>query len=263
MNTRSDLAQTLMKDWPTSHLGRLSIVQADIAASARGFIAEALARRGKGGRPFYSTSANGQVLALCGKDPAFLDLMRDADQIHADGMPIVLYSRRFSKVQLPERIATTDLVEAVAAQAEQAGVSFYFLGASEAVNLAAVEEMRRRYPTLVFAGRRNGYFKREDEDAVVAAINAAKPDILWIGLGVPLEQQFVARNIDRLTGVGIIKTSGGLFDFISGRNARAPGWMQAAGLEWLYRTWLEPRRLAVRYLTTNPLAIAALFRHSR
>lgn len=263
MTTLPDLAQTPLKDWPTSYLGRLPIVQADIAASARGFVAEALARRGKGGRPFYSTSANGQVLALCGKDPAFLELMRGADQIHADGMPIVLYSKYFSKVKLPERIATTDLVQAVGAAAEQAGVSFYFLGASEAVNAAAVEEMQRRYPKLIFAGRRNGYFKRDEEDAVIAAINAAKPDILWIGLGVPLEQQFVARNIEKLTGVGVIKTSGGLFDFISGKNSRAPGWMQAAGLEWLYRTWLEPRRLAVRYLTTNPQAMAALFRHSR
>ena len=85
---------------------------------------------------------------------------------------------------------------------------------------------------------------------------------MWVGLGVPLEQQFIDRNIDRLTGVGVIKTSGGLFDFISGKNARAPAWMQSAGLEWLYRVWLEPRRLAMRYLTTNPQAIGALLRHS-
>ena len=73
---------------------------------------------------------------------------------------------------------------------------------------------------------------------------------------------FVDRNIDRLTDVGVIKTSGGLFDFMSGKNARAPAWMQSTGLEWLYRIWLEPRRLAKRYLTTNPQAIGALLRHS-
>lgn len=251
-----------MTEWPTSFLGRLSIVQADLKCSARGFVAEALGRRGKGGRPFYSTSANGQVLALCGKDPEFLALMRKADQIHADGMPMVLYSRMFSKRPLPERVATTDLVQEVARLAEEAGVSFYFLGASEEVNAGAVEEMRKRYPRLAFAGRHDGYFGREDEDEIVAGINAAKPDILWVGLGVPLEQRFIDRNIDRLTGVGVVKTSGGLFDFISGKNARAPAWMQAAGLEWLYRVWLEPRRLAMRYLTTNPQAIGALIRHS-
>jgi len=251
-----------MTEWPTSLLGRLPIVQADLKSSAKGFIAHALESRGKERPPFYSTSANGQVLALCGEDEAFLDLMRRADQIHADGMPMVHYSKLFSKRPLPERVATTDLVQDVARLAEKAGVSFYFLGASEEVNTRAVEVMQQRYPKLVFAGRHNGYFSRDEEDALVAGINAAKPDILWIGLGVPFEQQFVERNRDRLTGVGVIKTSGGLFDFISGKNERAPAWMQASGLEWLYRVWLEPRRLAVRYLTTNPRAIGALIRHS-
>jgi len=251
-----------MTEWPTSFLGRLPIAQTDIKSSARGFIAHALESRGRGRRPFYSTSANGQVLALCGQDEAFLSLMRKADQIHADGMPMVLYSRLFSERPLSERVATTDLVHEVAKLAEDTGVTFYFLGASEDVNAKAVEEMQQRYPKLVFAGRHNGYFSRDEEDVVVAEINAAKPDILWIGLGVPLEQQFIDRNIDKLTNVGVVKTSGGLFDFISGKNSRAPAWMQAAGLEWLYRVWLEPRRLAMRYLTTNPQAIGALIRHS-
>ncbi|WP_457941297.1 WecB/TagA/CpsF family glycosyltransferase [Mesorhizobium sp. 10J20-29] len=251
-----------MKKWPTSLLGGLPIAQTDMKTSARGFIVEALERRGNGRRPFYSTSANGQVLALCGKDPEFVKLMLQADEIHADGMPMVLYSRLFSSAPLPERVATTDLVHEVARLAEMEDLSFYFLGASEEVNAKAVEEMRKAYPRLTFAGRRNGYFSRDEEAGVVEAINAAKPDILWIGLGVPLEQQFIERNIDRLTGVGVVKTSGGLFDFISGKNPRAPQWMQAAGLEWVYRTLREPRRLGMRYLTTNPKAIRALIRHS-
>lgn len=251
-----------MAEWPTSLLGRLPITQTDIKTSAQGFVAQAIENRGSGRRPFYSTSANGQVLALCGKDKDFLELMLKADQIHADGMPMVLYSRLFSAKPLPERVATTDLVHEVARLAEGAGLSFYFLGASEEVNARAVEEMQKAYPQLTFAGRRNGYFSRDEEAGVVDAINAAKPDIVWIGLGVPLEQQFIERNIDRLSGVGVLKTSGGLFDFISGKNSRAPKWMQAAGLEWVYRVSREPRRLGMRYLTTNPRAIGALIRHS-
>jgi N-acetylglucosaminyldiphosphoundecaprenol N-acetyl-beta-D-mannosaminyltransferase len=73
----------------------------------------------------------------------------------------------------------------------------------------------------------------------------------------------VVRNLDRLTGVGVIKTAGGLFDFLSGERSRAPAWMQAAGLEWLYRTWLEPRRLLVRYALTNPHALYLLLTRSR
>ncbi len=251
-----------MATWPTSLLGGLPIAQTDMKTSAQGFVQHAVESRGLKRRAFYSTSANGQVLALCDKDQAFRTLMLKADQIHADGMPMVLFSRLFSKRPLSERVATTDLVHEVARLAEDRGVSFYFLGASEEVNAKAVETMQQTYPKLAFAGRRNGYFSPDEEDAVVAEINEARPDILWIGLGVPLEQQFIARNIDRLTGVGVVKTSGGLFDFISGKSSRAPQWMQDAGLEWMYRVSREPRRLGMRYLTTNPKAIGALIRHS-
>ena len=252
-----------MSDWPETVLGGLPVVRCDIAETAEGFIEHALHARGRNIRPFYSTSANGQVIAVCSRQEAFRDLMLEADQIHADGMPMVMFSKLFARHALPERVATTDLVHAVAERAQDAGVSFYFLGGSEDVNAKAVATMRKAYPSLVFAGRRNGYFKPDEEEFVVAEIARAKPDILWIGLGFPLEQSFVSRNLDRLRSVGVIKTSGGLFDFVSGKNRRAPKWMQRAGLEWAYRTYIEPRRLAWRYLVTNPISIYALFRKSR
>jgi exopolysaccharide biosynthesis WecB/TagA/CpsF family protein len=99
--------------------------------------------------------------------------------------------------------------------------------------------------------------RAEDEERVIDLINAARPDILGLGLGTPAEQAFAVRNRNRLR-VGLIKTSGGLFDYISGKNARAPAWMQHAGLEWAFRTYLEPRRLAGRYLATNPHALFLL-----
>jgi len=88
------------------------------------------------------------------------------------------------------------------------------------------------------------------------------PDILWVSMGVPREQQFIVRNRHRLTSVGVIKTSGGLFDWLSGSRPRAPVWMQNAGLEWLWRVWLEPKRLGWRYLKTNPLAAYLLLTRS-
>ena len=81
-------------------------------------------------------------------------------------------------------------------------------------------------------------------------------------MGAPREQLFVKAHRVRLTHVGLVKTSGGLFDFLSGDRRRAPGWMQAAGLEWLYRAWLEPRRLAWRYAVTNPHAAYLLLTRS-
>jgi exopolysaccharide biosynthesis WecB/TagA/CpsF family protein len=105
--------------------------------------------------------------------------------------------------------------------------------------------------------------RQGDEERIIDTINRARPDILWLGLGAPAEQSFAIRHRDRLRGVGLIKTSGGLFDFLSGKNARAPDWMQNAGLEWAYRIYLEPRRLAGRYRMTNPHAQFLLLTRTR
>lgn len=243
---------------PNTLLGGLPVAVCDMPDAADSFIEIALRARGRNLRPFYSTSANGQVIAQCLQNAAWRDMISEADQIHADGMPMVLFSKLLSANPIPERVATTDLVHAVAARAQKTGVSFYFLGGTEEINSKAVTAMRAAYPALVFAGRRNGYFSAEEEAEVVAEVRAAKPDILWVGLGFPNEQAFVSRNIDNLRGVGVVKTSGGLFDFLSGKNRRAPTWMQKVGLEWAFRTCLEPRRLGRRYLVTNPISIYAL-----
>ena len=248
---------------PIITLGGLPITVDDCEGAAEDMIAVALERRGKDKPPLYVTSANGQVLSMCATDPAIMDLFEEADIIHADGQPMVRASRLFCKHPLPERVATTDLVHNTARLAQEKGIRFFFLGASQDVIDKAAANMKALYPDLVFAGHRNGYIKAEEEEAVISNINAARPDILWIGMGVPLEQTFISRNKERLTGVGVIKTSGGLFDFLSGKNSRAPQWMQDWGLEWAYRAMLEPRRLLWRYLTTNPHAAWLLLTRSR
>ena len=123
--------------------------------------------------------------------------------------------------------------------------------------------VKRQYPNLVMAGYRNGYIQPEEEDLAINAINEVAPDILWIGMGVPREQAFVLRNKARLINVGVIKTSGGLFNFLSGKNKRAPQWMQDWGLEWAFRIRQEPKRLFWRYLTTNPHAVWLLLTQTR
>ena len=239
---------------PLVWLGGLPIAAIDRARSAEFMLNVAIARRGAGGVPPLITSANGQVLSMCARDSAVRAVFEAADLIHADGTPLVLASRLRSNVPLPERVATTDLFHDVAERAPAVDATFYLLGGADAVIGRAAENMRLKYPRLTIAGYRNGYFSAAEESQVVAEINAAKPDILWVGMGVPAEQRFCLRNRAKLSNVGLIKTSGGLFDFLSGRNSRAPGWMQAMGLEWVYRMALEPRRLAYRYLTTNPHA---------
>jgi N-acetylglucosaminyldiphosphoundecaprenol N-acetyl-beta-D-mannosaminyltransferase len=238
---------------PLVWLGGLPIAAIDRVGSAEFMLNVAIARRGAGGPPPLITSANGQVLSMCARDGAVRALFEAADLIHVDGTPLV-FASRLRSVRLPERVATTDLFHDVAERAPSVAATFYLLGATDEVIARAAENVRRRYPRLTLAGYRSGYFSAAEESEVVAQVNAARPDILWVGMGAPAEQRFCLRVRARLSNVGLIKTSGGLFDFVSGRNSRAPGWMQAIGLEWAYRMALEPRRLAYRYLTTNPHA---------
>ena len=240
-------------------IGVLPVETLDLAATARAYIDYCLSgARRHALRPHYSTSVNGHVVSLCARDGRIERLFRQADSISADGQPMVTMSRMLARHPLPERVATTDLFPEVARLAAEAGLSFYMLGGTERVNREAVEATRRAYPALRIAGRRNGYFAREDEADILAEIAAAEPDILWVSLGVPLEQEFCVRNLDALRGVGIVKTAGGLFDFLSNEKPRAPLWMQRAGLEWLFRLGHEPRRLFVRYVTTNPHSMVVM-----
>lgn len=244
---------------PFATIGGLPIAVIDRAKSAQLMIDVAIARRGSAQPPLIVSSANGQVVSMCARHPDIRDLFLAADLIHADGMPLVFVSRLVGKAPLPERVCTTDLFHDVAAAAPQRGARFFFLGASKSVIDTATQRVRALYPDLDISGHSNGYLRREgDEERIIDIINKAAPDILWLGLGVPNEQAFAVRNRNRLTSVGLIKTSGGLFDFLSGKNARAPGWMQNTGLEWAYRMYLEPRRLSGRYLATNPHALFLL-----
>ncbi len=231
-------------------LGGLPIVVSSREEAAR-YLVKAALNKVKPSKPLYATSANGQVISMCARDPDVKALFTRADLIHADGQPMVVASRRYCSSPLPERVATTDLFDDVARVAQDWGASFYVFGASEEVNSEAVANMRASYPLLNIVGHRSGYFKPREEVEIVQQINALKPDILWVSLGAPLEQKFVCRNLSKLTNVGVIKTAGGLLDFIAGRRKRAPRWMQDYSLEWLYRTWLEPARLGPRYLETN------------
>ena len=248
-------------DWtlPLVTIGGLPIAVIDRTQSAQLMIDAALARRGTQTRPLIFTSANGQVLSLCARHSTIREMFLATDLIQADGMPLVFASRLLSPTPLPERICTTDLFDDVARLAQQRGARFFLLGATEPSIERAVQRVRMLYPDLELAGYRNGYMRdRAEETQVVEDINKARPDILWLGLGVPREQEFAVRHREHLYGVGVIKTAGGLFDYISGKNSRAPAWMQLAGLEWTYRTYLEPRRLAGRYLVTNPHAALLL-----
>src|SRR3954464_6436487 len=247
---------------PRITLGGLRLAVLDIEQTANFMVGSVFPER-RVSRPLYLTSANGEVLARCSTEPITERLFRAADLINADGQPLVTVSRLRSKPPLPQRVATTDLFHVVARKAAAARLTFYMFGADQDENALAVANVRKTYPDLQIVGHSHGYLTGDALRAKVDEINALAPDYLWVALGVSYEQAFVAEFAPRLGDVGVIKTSGGLFNLLSGSRARAPVWMQKAGLEWAWRIWLEPRRLFWRYLTTNPRALYLLFNKSR
>lgn len=249
--------------WRRIRIGGLPVVVASRAETARVMVDEALRRRGLWRYPAYLTSTNGEVTYRCAVDDGERSDFLQADAIHADGMPHVFASRLRCDTALPERVATSDLFYDVAREAEARGATMFMLGATESSNAIAAQVVRSRFPGLALVGHRSGFFENEDEEIRVCEwISDLAPDILWISMGVPREQRFIVRHRHRLTSTGVIKTSGGLFDFLSGSRARAPIWMQQAGLEWFWRACLEPKRLGWRYLKTNPLALYLLLTKS-
>lgn len=216
----------------------------DCAAAKAGFLVQ----------PKVIIASNGSVVARYHSDSTFRSNVDSADLIDADGMPLVLASKIFCQSPLVERIATTDFIHDASESAAEHGIRFYFLGGKPGVAALAAEKLSAAHPGLRIAGTRNGYFTDAEEDAICAEILAAGTDVLWIGMGSPRQEALAIRLRAKLPGVAWIRTCGGLFDHMSESVPRAATWMQSIGLEWLHRMMLEPRRLAWRYITTNPVA---------
>jgi N-acetylglucosaminyldiphosphoundecaprenol N-acetyl-beta-D-mannosaminyltransferase len=204
-------------------------------------------------RPQLVFAVNGHSIALAARDESFRRIHEGADIVHADGQAAVFASRLLTASPIPERSATTDFIHDAARAAAEYGLRFYLLGATEEANEKAARALVKAYPGLEIVGRRHGYFSPLDEDEICDEINITRPDVIWLGLSVPLEYEFAVRNRSRLHA-GWLVTCGGCFNFLSGNYKRAPHWMQTVGLEWLHRLCQEPRRLFWRYAVTNPLA---------
>lgn len=205
--------------------------------------------------PKISYSANGQIIAEVNGNAAMHSLYKRADYIDADGMWLVFASKMLGWKKLTERVSTTDFFHDAAKAAELNGLSFFILGSTEKNNEAACAKIKGMYPGLKIAGSHHGYFGEKDEDAVIEKICSSNADMLWVAMGYPRQELFVDRNAPKLCGVTWIKTCGGLLEHVLELHPRAPLWVQKIGFEWLHRMLQEPRRLGVRYLRTNPLAM--------
>jgi N-acetylglucosaminyldiphosphoundecaprenol N-acetyl-beta-D-mannosaminyltransferase len=200
-------------------------------------------------RSHIVVTANASHLCMMRRDPGLADACRAADLVVADGMSVVWALRALGR-PVPERVAGIDLMTSLLAAGSRERLRVYLLGARQDVLDALVAECGRRYPGLVIAGARNGYFTADDERGIVEAVRASQPDMLFIGMPSPFKDTFCHQHRDRLD-VPVIIGVGGSFDVMAGFIRRAPRAAQVAGLEWAWRLLKEPRRLWKRYLVTN------------
>lgn len=183
------------------------------------------------------------------------EFLNSANVVFCDGAGVMLGARILGS-EIPQRITYADWLWDLAGLVEDRGYSLYFLGGRPGVAEKAAARLLQVYPSLNVVGTQHGYFDKNpssrENRLVIDQINAVRPDILVVGFGMPLQEQWLRDNWHNIDSA-IALTGGAVFDYISGELRRAPTWMANNGLEWLARLLIEPRRLWRRYILGNPL----------
>lgn len=199
------------------------------------------------------------------RDPLFAEALTKGDVLIPDGVSIVKACRCIQAKSKPtERIAGWDLFEYEMQRLEHNGGTVMFMGSSENVLALIVEKASTAFPHLKVVTYSPPYkpeFSDEDSREIVEAINAANPDLLWIGMTAPKQEKWTYAHWDELDIRCHVGTIGAVFDFFAGTVARAPLWWQRNGLEWLYRLLKEPRRMWRRYIIGNTLFLWNMIVH--
>jgi len=207
--------------------------------------------------PRHVCTVNPEFMMIARSDSNFRSILRRADLCVPDGVGL-LWAARYLGKPLPQRVTGSDGVPIIAEHAAQNGWRLFFLGAAPGVADKAAAVLQSRYPALQIVGIYSGSPSPHEEDSIVERVNAAQPDILFVAYGAPEQDKWIARNLPRLR-VRMAMGVGGSFDFIAGIIPRAPHWMRRAGLEWLYRLYLQPWRIR-RMMRLPQFVLAVLLR---
>jgi N-acetylglucosaminyldiphosphoundecaprenol N-acetyl-beta-D-mannosaminyltransferase len=200
------------------------------------------------GGPHYVATANVNFIVTANRDPEFMEVVRMADLITPDGMPVVWASQKLG-APLKERVTGVDLVYSLAGRAEKKGLRLFFLGGGPGVGREAVSRLKARHPGLHAASFSPDFdpLLEMKNYEILARIRDFEPHVLFVSLGAGKAEKWMRMNALRLE-VPVSMGVGAAVDFVSGRRSRAPLWMQRRGLEWVHRGLQEPRRLGKRYL---------------
>jgi N-acetylglucosaminyldiphosphoundecaprenol N-acetyl-beta-D-mannosaminyltransferase len=196
-------------------------------------------------------------------DPEMRAALRGSTLVVPDGMPVVWAANLLGE-NLTDRVYGPELMVRFNDVCAERGHRVWLYGGRDQGTLAQLALiMRRRHPGIQIVGGYSPPFRSltpYEENSLAAQINEATPDVVWVGIGVPKQEKWMARMRDRLE-VPVMCGVGAAFDFHTGRVSMAPRWMQQRGLEWIYRLAQEPRRLLPRYLYTNPRFVLAFARY--
>ncbi len=199
----------------------------------------------------YICVSNVHTTVMSYENEEYRKIQNSAAMALPDGAPLSSYSRRKGYKQA-QRVTGPDLMLELFAISKEKGYRHYFYGATEETLQSMKEVLERDYPGIQIAGMYAPPFRAltPQEDAqIVAKINEARPDFIWIGLGAPKQEEWMYQHMGQLQGVLIGVGAG--FDYLAGYIKRAPRWMQRMSLEWLYRLLQDPKRLWRRYFTSN------------
>jgi N-acetylglucosaminyldiphosphoundecaprenol N-acetyl-beta-D-mannosaminyltransferase len=198
--------------------------------------------------PHYLVTANVDFVVQAQSDTELRRILFDAHLVLCDGTPLLWASRLLGN-PLPERVAGADIVPVLIRSAAERGYRLFFLGAAPDSLARAVENLRALYPALQIAGSYSPPFRElleMDHEEIRRRVADSRADLLFVSLGCPKQEKWVAMNY-RSLGVPVTIGVGATIDFLAGHVRRAPVWMQRGGLEWIYRLLQEPRRLYRRY----------------
>jgi len=186
-----------------------------------------------------------------------LRIIKNQSLIMMDGLPLVWYARAVHRAKIKERACGPELMLRCLDQGRTHGWKHFFLGGKEDTLTDLVSAMQSRFPGVEIVSWHSPPFRplcTEEDEQLVALINQHQPDFLWVGLGAPKQEKWIASHLD-IINVPVQIGVGAAFNFHSGHMRRAPVWMQKSGLEWLYRMLQDPR-LIKRYFSTNPIFLA-------
>ncbi|HLV08636.1 MAG TPA: WecB/TagA/CpsF family glycosyltransferase [Halanaerobiales bacterium] len=211
-------------------------------------------QKGKG--PEMVVTPNPEIIVMSLQDSELAAIINQAALRIPDGSGVVFASRLLKK-GIFERVTGFDLMNGIFKLAEKEDYSIYLLGSEPGVAVTVSKKLRKSYPDLDICGYHHGYLgSQEEKEQLIEEINELKPDILFVGMGVPRQEKFLGENL-HLLKIGLAMCVGGSFDVIAGRVKRAPLWMQELNLEWLFRLLQQPGR-AGRMLALPKFALLVL-----